>query len=42
MTLSPVSESAILSMDQKCDKCGQSVEGLVKVVEPEDAYNYYN
>ena len=28
-------------MDQKCDKYGQSVEGLVKVAESEDAYNYY-
>ena len=34
-------ESAISSMDQRCDKCGRSVEGLVKVAEPEDAYNYY-
>ena len=28
-------------MDQKCDKCGQSIEGLVKIAEPEYAYNHY-
>jgi len=26
-------------MSQKYDKCGRSVEGLVKVAEPEDTHN---
>ena len=25
-------------MDQICDKCGKSVQGLVKVSEPEDTF----
>ena len=27
-------------MDQKCDKCNKTVEGLVKVLGPEDLYTY--
>jgi hypothetical protein len=27
-------------MEQVCDKCGQNVEGLIKVSGPEDLYTY--